>query len=228
MPPTSEFHSPKVKPLPFDPKYAKQLLAEAGWKEFDKDGILLKEGKRFEFELLESNAMAMRYLTVYQEDLKKMGIKMNIRMVDWATALKLMDDWQFDAYPVAFTRDTRPSDFHNLWGSKEADTKGSQNYAGYKNPEVDILAEKIDRVCDNKKSVIPLIQKLDELVANDQPWSFGWEASYFRIAYWDKYSFPGKGYFPYSDWYSIIDYWWFDKEKEQKLKKALNEGLALK
>lgn len=229
MPPNSEYHSPKVKPVLYDPKRAKELLKEAGWNALDKDGVLIKKDgprARFEFDLLEDNALALRYLTLYQEDLKKMGIIMNIRTVDWATSLKLMDDWRFDASPRSFTRDANPSDFANLWGSKEADTKGSQNYSGYKNPEVDELAKKIDETFD-KKARIPLVRKLDEIIAFDQPWSFAWEAAYFRLAYWDKFSFPGRGYFDYSRWYNTIEYWWFDKEKDERLKKAISENKPL-
>jgi peptide/nickel transport system substrate-binding protein len=42
--------NPNVKPLPFDPAGAAQLLDEAGWTARDKDGIRMKAGRRFEFE----------------------------------------------------------------------------------------------------------------------------------------------------------------------------------
>ncbi|MBI4403860.1 MAG: ABC transporter substrate-binding protein [Deltaproteobacteria bacterium] len=221
----SEYRSPQIKPVPYDPKKARQLLNEAGWTEVGKDGILVKDGLRFEFELLEDNPMSSRYLTLYQEDLKNMGIKLNIRVVDWATALKLSDDRQFDAKSIKLTGSIHPSDFRQIWGSEEADIKGSTNYTGYKNPDVDTLAQKIDETFD-KALRIPLVRKLEEMIHHDQPIAMAWELVGYRLAYWNKFSFPGKGFFPYTEWEQAIHYWWWDKEKEEKLKKAMAGDLA--
>ncbi len=216
----SEFHSPKNKPIPFDPKAAQKLLKEAGWAP-GSDGILKKDGKSFEFELLTDSKSSERYLTRYQEDLKKAGIKMNIRVADWATAIKLTDDWQFDAKEQARGRDIDPGDFAVAWGSAEADKKGSANSPGYKNTEVDKLAEEIDRTFDKKKR-IEMVKKIDELIGYDQPISFSWEPTYFRIAHWNKVSYPNnKAYTKYSNWLSSFHYWWYDKVKDERLKKAV-------
>jgi microcin C transport system substrate-binding protein len=151
---------------------------------------------------------------------------MNIRQVDWATAIKLTDDWQFDARELARGRDIDPGDFADGWGSKQADIKGSANSGGYKNPEVDKLAEEIDKTFDLKKR-IPLVQKLDEIIGNDQPISLCWEATFFRLAYWNRYSFPDKGYFKYSSWKSAFQFWWLDPEKDKKLTEAKAAGKSL-
>ncbi len=47
FPPQLWYSNPHVKPLPYDPAKARQLLAEAGWKDTDGDGILDKDGKPF-------------------------------------------------------------------------------------------------------------------------------------------------------------------------------------
>jgi len=223
---TSEYHSPNVTGVPYDPKRAKALLKEAGWSDIDSDGVLKKENARFEFDLLIDNPASQRWLTPYQEDLKTMGIKMNIRTVDWPTALKLTSDWQFDARLMARTADVHPGDFASLWGSKEADTKGSSNTPGYKNPEVDALATKIDETLE-KAARIPLVRKLDEIVSGDHPMAFTWESTHFRIAFWNKFSFPDKEGFPYSDYWNVYHYWWWDAEKDKKLKQARSEGVAI-
>lgn len=218
----SEFHSPKNEPIPYDPKKAKQLLEEAGWKTVGADGVLTKDGARFEFEILTDNPAGHRWLTVYQEDLKKMGIKMTIRTQDWATKLKLTDDWQFDATDIARGREIMPADFDVMWGSAQADIKGSSNTCGYKNPEVDELSKKIDETFD-KAERVKLVRQLDEIIARDQPMSFAWEPKFLRLAHWNRYGFPGKGYFNYSYWWNAFHYWWVDKDKEAKLAKAVAE-----
>ena len=46
------YYNPNVKPIPYDPQKARQLLAEAGWKETNKDGVLVRDGKPFRFTLI--------------------------------------------------------------------------------------------------------------------------------------------------------------------------------
>ncbi len=87
VPVTSEYHSPLNSPLPYDPARAKALLQAAGWLP-GGDGLLVKNGRRFEFELITDNSNALRYLTVFQEAFLKAGIKMNLRVIDWSTRLK--------------------------------------------------------------------------------------------------------------------------------------------
>lgn len=212
----SEYQDPSIVPVPYDPSAAKKLLNEAGWSQTDSSGILVKDGKRFEFELLENSDAGMRYLTRYQEDLKKMGIQMNIRVVDWTTAIKLVEDRKYDARALAYTRGVEPSDFASMWGSEAADTKGSSNFTGYKNPAADKLCLEIDQTFDKKKR-IPLVHKLAKMIFDEHLVAWGWELAFGRVAYWDKFSFPGKGYFKYSSPRDMIHYWWYDAEKAKSL-----------
>ncbi|MCB0416630.1 MAG: ABC transporter substrate-binding protein [Bdellovibrionales bacterium] len=223
----SEYHHPDNRPIPYDPKKAKDLLAQAGWTKVGNDGILVKDKQRFEFDMLASSPAADRYLTMYQEDLKKMGIKMNIRNVDWATMIRLIDDRQFDAVTSNRGRGIDPSDFAVSWGSEEADKKGSVNITGYKNPEIDKLARQIDETFD-KKTRLPLVQKLDKIIGDDQPLSMAWEPTFYRIAYWDKFGMEGKGYHKYTNWKALFHYWWYDKAEAEKLKKAMAANKMLK
>lgn len=222
----SEYRSPKLKAVPYDAKKARELLKSAGWTKTSEDGVLINGNMRFEFELLNESPNSLRHLTVYQEDLKKMGIRMNIRTTDWASALKLLDDHQFDAVELGFTRETDPSDFASLWGSDQANIKGGHNITGYQNKRVDELAKQIDETFDKKKR-IKLVQELDETVMKDFPITFAWEAPYYRLAYWNRFSHPDKVYFNYSSWKDVFHFWWYDKEKDSKLKAAMQKGEPL-
>ncbi len=219
---TSDYHSPKLKPIPYDPKAARRLFEEAGWKP-GAGGVLEKDGQKFAFELVTDNPVYLRWLTLYQEELKAMGVAMSLRVADWATRLKLMDDWQFDAVDSARGRDIDPSDFTSGWGSKEAEIKGSSNFMGYKNAKLDELATKIDLEFDKAKR-IPLVREIEEMISNDQPMLFTTEAMFTRLGYWNRFSFPGKGYFNYSNWRDAYQYWWLDKAKDEKLRAAMAKG----
>ena len=50
--PDTFWHNPDVKKFPYDPKKAKEMLAEAGWVDTDGDGIIDKDGKPFEFTII--------------------------------------------------------------------------------------------------------------------------------------------------------------------------------
>ncbi|MCX5757071.1 MAG: ABC transporter substrate-binding protein, partial [Candidatus Hydrogenedentes bacterium] len=73
-----------IKPLPFDPVKAKQLLDAAGWLYSDKDGVRVKDGVPFRFEMLirSSSAEAAQIATVFQEELKRANIAMTIRPLE--------------------------------------------------------------------------------------------------------------------------------------------------
>ena len=69
----------------FDLKKAEELLAEAGWKDIDNDGILEREingeVKKFEFVLLipGRNSGWAGAADIYKEDLINLGVKMYIQ-----------------------------------------------------------------------------------------------------------------------------------------------------
>lgn len=71
-----------------------------------------------------------------------------------------------------------------------------------------------------------MVRRVDEIIGHDQPMALAWEATYFRIGYWNKFSFPGNGYFKYSSWKSVFYSWWLDKDKEKRLKDAMAKGEA--
>lgn len=66
---------------PYDKKQAKHLLAKAGWGDTNGNGILDKDGKNFEVDLLvpTGEANADMVALVVQSQLKNMGIKLNIK-----------------------------------------------------------------------------------------------------------------------------------------------------
>ncbi len=206
VPLRSPFHSPSNLPLAYDPVQAQKLLKKAGWKKWDNEGVLVRNGKRFEFTLLTGEPAYLPVLTDYQQDLKKVGVKMHIRLADWASSLKLTEDREFDAKTTNVAREIVPSHFSVQWGSTEADTIGSANITGYKNPELDRLAKQLDMTDDPTKRV-KLTQQIDALIGRDQPMGFTWEPTFYRIAYWNRFSFSGKGYAPYDTWYTLFHSW---------------------
>lgn len=201
----SDYASPNVKPILFDPKKAQELFAKAGWKDSDKDGVLDKtiNGKKtdFRFTLIHSNKEYEKYLTYYKEDLKKAGIDMEIKYLEWNSFLKLLDEGKFDAVSLAWSTGIE-FDPKQQWHSSSAVTGGS-NFIHYKVPEVDKLIDQARAELDRKKRM-PLLRKVYERIANDAPYVFMFNDKYDLYA---NTSHVGKSADTFK--YGIgTDYWW--------------------
>jgi peptide/nickel transport system substrate-binding protein len=79
---STPYVDPSLKPYPFDPVKAKQLLDDAGWK-VGADGIRAKDGKKLELTY-GSTTREIRKDTqaVFQQQLKDVGIKVNLLNYD--------------------------------------------------------------------------------------------------------------------------------------------------
>jgi peptide/nickel transport system substrate-binding protein/microcin C transport system substrate-binding protein len=167
---------PTVQPVAFDVAGARDLLKKAGWVDSTKSGVLSKtiDGQKVDFHFtitLPAGGPAEKYLTIYQEELKKSGIKMDLKLVDWNTFQKIVDDRNFEALAMAWGGVVE-SDPHQIWHS-ESDVKGGSNFIGYSNPEVDKLIGKIRQEMYSKKRQA-LQRKVYRLVAEDYPAIFMW------------------------------------------------------
>jgi peptide/nickel transport system substrate-binding protein len=82
--PTWPEFNPRIAVPRYDPALAKRLLADAGWQP-DSDGILQKDGRRFEFTLLSHLGPSRTLAVIYQDYLKRIGIDTRIETVDFPT-----------------------------------------------------------------------------------------------------------------------------------------------
>jgi peptide/nickel transport system substrate-binding protein len=92
-----------VKAYPYDLKKAAQLLSEAGWKK-GSDGILAKDGKKFEVEVTYNNGNTNRQkiAQVLAADLKKLGIKATVRGYEWSLYLDKYLKGELDLFVLAW------------------------------------------------------------------------------------------------------------------------------
>ena len=74
-----------MDPDQYDVEGAKKLLAEAGWKDSDGDGILDKDGQPLEvrFVFYSGRAELPLFAEAVQSDAKKVGIKVDLENVDY-------------------------------------------------------------------------------------------------------------------------------------------------
>lgn len=211
-----------VTAYPFDPEKASALLDQAGWKDSDGDGVRDKNGKPFAFECLVPAQVDMfsRWLEVFQQDLKRVGVDMSIRKIEWSVFLDRTGRHQFQACLTGWSLGDDPDPFQLLHSSQAKllpDGMGAgQNDFSYANPEVDRLIEAQQRTFDRTERQKDL-WKIHELVAEDQPCTFlfmGSQIAAVRNRFQNvRVSRTGYGLF---SWYPSVIQWWVPKELQKE------------
>ncbi|KAF1066871.1 extracellular solute-binding protein [Variovorax sp.] len=122
---------------------ARALLAEAGWTY--RDGALRNaKNEAFTIEFLNDQPSLIRVATPLQTALKKLGIEMSFRTVDFSLSQQRMQNYDFDMTSMRLPGNTAPGgELFELFGSKSAETPGSSNYWGIADPAVDAIVGKV-------------------------------------------------------------------------------------
>lgn len=170
--PDTYWYNQNVKKFPYDPEKAKEMLAEAGWKDTNNDGVLEKDGKPFEFTIITNHGNDIRKnaATIIQRDLKKVGIDVKIRVIEWAAFLKnFINKRNFEACLLGWGIGIDPSQI-DIWNSKKTG-ESELNFINYQNPEVDELLDLGASTYDREERK-KYYDKFQEIIAEEQPYTF--------------------------------------------------------
>ncbi|MFH2120398.1 MAG: peptide-binding protein [Pseudomonadota bacterium] len=165
-------YNPNVRAYPYDPAKAKALLAEAGWKDLNGDGVLEKEGRPFAFEVItnQGNEVRAKCAEIIQRRLAEVGITVKIRVVEWAAFVKdFINKRKFDATILGWTIPMEP-DLYDVWHSSKTGQE-ELNFISYKNEEVDALIEK-GRETFDQSARKRCYDRIQEILAEEQPYLF--------------------------------------------------------
>ena len=223
--PGSPYENPNNEKIGYDPEKAAELLAEAGWTTRNAQGILVRDNIPFTLTLLYFSKPSERHLTIFQEDLKKAGIELSLKLLDASAMFKLVDERNFDLVNMAWNALIFPnpeSEYH----SKYADMNQTNNINGIKHPRIDEILDAYPLMFDLKDR-IEALQELDGLVYNEHPYILNWYGPYDRILYWNRFGMP-EGYCnKFGNYEDIISLWWHDPEKDQALQEAIGTDASL-
>ncbi|MCB9506195.1 MAG: hypothetical protein H6700_11905 [Myxococcales bacterium] len=165
-----------ILPWPFDLERASQLLTEAGWVDGDGDGIREKviDGVKtnFEFGMVTYGyrpefGAAMEH---YRNDLRSIGVVMNIEPVEWAVMVERMEEKEFDAYTGGWVLGWE-SDPYQIWHSSQADIPRSSNRVGFRNAEADRIIEEARATFDPAERT-RLFHRFHAIIHEEQPYTF--------------------------------------------------------
>jgi len=165
-----------LQSYPYDPQKAVALLADAGWKDTDGDGIVDKEiaGQRlpfrFEIKFNSGNDIRRSVALALQDELRKHGIDASVRALDWTIFLDDVRNHRFDAVILGWAMSVNEPDAYQVWHSSQAENRGS-NMISYKHPRVDALLEEYRRTFEARKR-IELYQEFQRILNDEQPYTF--------------------------------------------------------
>lgn len=88
-----------VRHYEYDPNRARELLEAAGWSDTDGDGIRERDGRAFSFTLITQAGFATRenIAQTIQQQLRAVGLDMQIRLIDGTAISSFWFEGRFDA-----------------------------------------------------------------------------------------------------------------------------------
>jgi len=195
----------EVAPLAYDPETARELLSEAGWIDTDNDGILDKDGVKFQIvlRLAQGRPINVQRAEVLQKNLKQAGIEMKIEQLEWASFIEKVRAKECDVITLSWATPVE-SDPFQIWHSSEAARhKRGSNTISFANPAADSLIEMLRVTLDEKKRK-RIHSSFHRLIDSEQPYLFLWVPKEFgayhkrfRNVKWYRLR-PG---FDLSEWY---------------------------
>ncbi|WP_287087033.1 extracellular solute-binding protein, partial [Mesorhizobium sp.] len=194
---------------------AYDLFKQAGW--VNRGGKLVNEktGEPFRIEFLGNDPVDERVAGPLIDNLRRLGIDATLRIVDDSQYTNRTRAFDFDMLAVAgFQQSNSPgNEQRDFFSSTAADTSGSRNLAGIKNPIVDALIDRVIFATD-RDDLIAATHALDRVLLWNYYMIPQWHLGKIRIAYWNKFGIPEK-----QPTYSGVDQnsWWIDPDKEKAL-----------
>jgi peptide/nickel transport system substrate-binding protein len=162
-------NNPEAAPIDFNPTAAAALLASAGWMDSNDDGVLDREGKKFELTLLiiGGNTVSRDQSQVFQDALANIGVKLEIKPLDEAAFFDLVLQRKYQSAFLSWVNEPDP-DPSDLFHSSQLAPDG-MNVTGYANEEADQLMEEGAAEL-NPARRIAIYHRLHDVLARDQPY----------------------------------------------------------
>ncbi len=158
LPPNNWAYTPDVKSYAYDPERARALLRESG-----------HEHLTFTFRLNNDNATTSQLAAIFQQQLREIGVTMEIKGTEFATFFADVMKGTFQAYTLRWIGANNDPDVFNLvFHSKSVPPHGS-NRGHYANGRVDQLIEFARREVDMTKRR-QAYQEIERIVADEVPY----------------------------------------------------------
>jgi microcin C transport system substrate-binding protein len=194
---------------------ALKLFREAGYEIQNTRLVNAKTAEPFSVEFLADDPATERFVLFYKPSLQRIGMNVNVRVVDSAQYENRLRQWDFDIIVASWGESLSPgNEQRGFWSSRAADQPGSRNLIGIKNPAIDTLIERVIFTKD-RDDLVAASKALDRVLLWNNyvvpQWTYGKQ----RSARWDRFGRPDA--MPKYGLSAFPNIWWWDKDKAAKV-----------
>lgn len=227
------FDDDSIRKPKFDPAAAGALFDKAGFSTVGSDGIRQNaKGLKLSFELLYSSPNHTERLSVLREEAKKAGVDLKLQLQQKGLFGALLEK-KYQAAWLTMSTSLTP-DYYEYFHSSYADDPQTNNFFGYKNPEMDKLVEayRAESSLAKKAEIDRKIQKLvdqEALVMPNYyvPFVRGASWKWLRFPRWLDTQFDGEFYDPMGAGLgSYMGYFWIDPAIKKEVQQAMKDKKA--
>ncbi|CAE6715072.1 extracellular solute-binding protein [Paraburkholderia haematera] len=197
---------------------ARALLQQAGWTYRD-NALRNAKGEPFQFEILDDSGSAAQMepiVATFIRNLQKLGITATFRVSDFAVYQKRLDAFDFDTTTIRMPDVQVPgSEEIDRFGSKAADTPGSDNMIGLKSPAVDAILNALVHA-QTREQLIDATHALDRVLMHGYYVVPHWYSATHRVAFKRGLAWPKTLplYYGAEGW--ITSMWWFAQSQSSQ------------
>ncbi|MDD1724688.1 MAG: ABC transporter substrate-binding protein [Methanospirillum sp.] len=172
FPPEFYWGNKNIQQFPYDPEKAKAMLAEAGWTDSNNDGILEKDGEKFSVTLVTypERAELPQMAEIIQDELKDIGVDVEVKSVDIDTSENLKNSGDFDMYLGGRSLMNAPDPDWILMADYHSSGSFNNGYGPYhwKNAKLDSLLEEARTLTGNEARK-KLYDQAQEIINDEAP-----------------------------------------------------------
>ena len=247
----TEYANPNIEPYSFDPVKAREHLERAGYRRpddvrgdtllrnirnavrgliftrSDTDDILVNDrGEPASFTLIYGSKGLERHLTVMQQEYRRAGVDMRLRLLEPGTAFERGLERKYEMTLTARGSNFYPDPRQYLHSDFKS-TTNNNNIWGFAMPEVDELIEIYENDLDFEDRR-DAMYRIDEIVHDEAFYIPFWTAPFTWLVYWDYIQFPEFFLPRRNEPLNITDYfvYWIDPDRKVALEEAMRTGQA--
>ena len=222
--PPEVFSTPYANPVAGTPENVRanlregmRLIREAGYEVRGFKQVNSQTGEALSVEILSLTSDpsgAERFINFYQPSLVRLGIDVTVRSVDHIQYENRLRNFDFDIIVASWPQSLSPgNEQRDLWSSQAADTPGSRNYVGMKNPAVDALIERVI-FAKSRADLVAATRALDRVLLWNHYVVPQFTDDKVRAARWDRFGRPDP--LPEYGGAAFPTVWWWDTKSAAK------------